>query len=537
MEPVELTAAERRVWRAFRTGAKVDFSRDGDDAADGAAWGPERTVRAWVLRKLLLRPPEDGEVAALRVSGARIAGKLDLQYATVEHPIRLWACHFEEIPNLYASHLTQLNLSKSFLPGLFAATMHVSGVLRLTECRVPGRMSLGGVRVARALFLERARLGTPGTNQGEIVHLNHSVLEDDVWAPGLEAHGEIRLNSASITGNLNLEDAVLSNPGARVLEADSMSVGQSVMAARLRAEGEVDLRGARITQKVDLTGVRLSHPVGHPAGYALDAENLGVGSDVVARRARFEGEVNLRGATIPGQLDLAKARVSHPSGQALRASATTIGEVWLREARLDGLLNLRRARFGLLHLPPGALGGDVRLDGLTYESLDPRLPPKVRVPMLERDVEGYVPHAYEQLAAAYLRAGDDIASRNVLLAKQRRRRRTLPLYRRVWGYLQDVTVGYGFRPLWAAGWLAGLLLAGAVAFGFEHPPPLKADEHPDFNPLFYSLDLLLPIIDFGQQKAFKPAGWRQWLAYTLISTGWVLATTIAAGVTRTLSRQ
>lgn len=542
MEPVELTAAERRVWRAFRTGAKVDFSRDGDDAADGAAWGPERTVRAWVLRKLLLRPPEDGEVAALRVSGARITGKLDLQYATVEHPVRLWACHFEEIPNLYASHLTQLNLSKSYLPGLFAATMHVSGVLRLTECRVPGRMSLGGIRVGRALFLERARLGTPGANQGEIVHLNHSVLEDDVWAPGLEAHGEIRLNSASITGNLNLEDAVLSNPGERVLDAQSLSVGVNVTAAGLRTDGEVTLRGARITQKLDLVRARISQPAPRSEGFALDAESLTVGTDLSAESAWFDGGLNLRSATIPGQLILTRARIAHPRDrprldQALRASSAVIGEVWLREGQVEGLLNLRRARFGLLHLPPSALGGDVRLDGLTYESLDPRLPPKVRVPMLERDVEGYVPHAYEQLAAAYLRAGDDIASRNVLLAKQRRRRRTLPLYRRVWGYLQDVTVGYGFRPLWAAGWLAGLLLVGAVAFGFEHPAPLKADEHPDFNPLFYSLDLLLPIIDFGQQKAFKPAGWHQWLSYTLISTGWVLATTIAAGLTRTLSRQ
>ncbi|GGU99189.1 oxidoreductase [Actinomadura cremea] len=536
MEPVELTAAERRVWRAFRTGTTVDFRQEGDDVEDGGTWGSERTVRAWVLRRLLLRPPEDGEVAALRVSGARIAGELELQYATVEHPIRLWACHFEEIPNLYGSHLRQLNLSKSYLPGLFAATMHVSGVLRLTECRVPGRMSLGGVRISRAVFLERARLGTPGTDQGEIVHLNHSVLEDDLWAPGLEAHGEIRLNSASV-GNLNLEGALLSNPGKRALAAQSAGVGQNLMAAGLRAEGEINLRGARIAQKIDLAGAHLAHPVEHPAGYALDLESLTVGTDIVARRARFDGEMNLRGAVIPGQLDLARARMSHPSGQALRASASTIGEVWLRDARVDGLLNLRRGRFGLLHVPPDAVGGGVRLDGLTYEALAPRLPAKVRIAMLERDVEGYVPHAYEQLAAAYLRAGDDIAARNVLLAKQRRRRRTLPLYRRIWGYLQDVTVGYGFRPLWAAAWLAGLVLAGAAAFGFEHPAPLKADEHPDFNPLFFSLDLLLPIIDFGQQKAFKPAGWHQWLAYTLISTGWVLATTIAAGVTRTLSRQ
>jgi hypothetical protein len=50
-------------------------------------------------------------------------------------------------------------------------------------------------------------------------------------------------------------------------------------------------------------------------------------------------------------------------------------------------------------------------------------------------------------------------------------------------------------------------------------------------------DLLLPIIDFGQQNAFAPTGVYQWFSYLLIAAGWFLATTIAAGITRTLSRQ
>jgi hypothetical protein len=262
-----------------------------------------------------------------------------------------------------------------------------------------------------------------------------------------------------------------------------------------------------------------------------------VGSDVNATRARFEGEVSLRGATIPGLLVLTEARLSDPDGCALRATSSTIGEVWLREARVDGPVNALRGRFGLLHVPPSAPGGTVWLDGLTYGSLTPRLPPKVRIAMLERDAEGYVPHAYEQLAAAYRQAGDDRAARNVQLAKQRRHRSTRPWFARPWGYLQDVTVGYGFRPVWAAAWLAGLLAVGTTVFALHTPEPLKAGESPPFNAFFYTLDLLLPIIDFGQEKAFKVAGGYQWLAYSLIITGWVLATTIAAGITRTLSRQ
>jgi hypothetical protein len=47
----------------------------------------------------------------------------------------------------------------------------------------------------------------------------------------------------------------------------------------------------------------------------------------------------------------------------------------------------------------------------------------------------------------------------------------------------------------------------------------------------------LPIAGFGQKGAFNPRGWQHWLAASLVAAGWILATTIAAGVTRVLSRQ
>ncbi|MFI0816753.1 hypothetical protein ACH4TX_09595 [Streptomyces sp. NPDC021098] len=46
-----------------------------------------------------------------------------------------------------------------------------------------------------------------------------------------------------------------------------------------------------------------------------------------------------------------------------------------------------------------------------------------------------------------------------------------------------------------------------------------------------------PIIGFGQEDASAPRGGYQWLSYLLIVTGWVLATTTAAGISRSLSRQ
>ena len=94
MDISDLTQAEERVYRAFGRGRDVDFRESPDeDPAQGAAWPTGRTVRASVLRALLLDGPrETGEIPALSLSGARITGTLDLPYATIDHPTRLRHC-------------------------------------------------------------------------------------------------------------------------------------------------------------------------------------------------------------------------------------------------------------------------------------------------------------------------------------------------------------------------------------------------------------------------------------------------------------
>ncbi|HVB42852.1 MAG TPA: hypothetical protein VNF47_09135 [Streptosporangiaceae bacterium] len=59
---------------------------------------------------------------------------------------------------------------------------------------------------------------------------------------------------------------------------------------------------------------------------------------------------------------------------------------------------------------------------------------------------------------------------------------------------------------------------------------------PHFNPVVYTLDLLLPLVDLGQKHAFNPAGAEQWLSYLLMAAGWIFVTTIAAAAARVLQR-
>jgi hypothetical protein len=97
-------------------------------------------------------------------------------------------------------------------------------------------------------------------------------------------------------------------------------------------------------------------------------------------------------------------------------------------------------------------------------------------------------------------------------------------------------VGYGYRPERALAWLAGLVGLGTLVFGLHPPRSIEGGSSPPFNPLIYSLDLLLPVINFGVGRAYTSDGTYQWLAYLLTAAGWILATTIAAGVAWAVSR-
>ncbi|MEU6337606.1 membrane-associated oxidoreductase [Streptomyces cellulosae] len=536
MEITELTAAERRIWDAFPRGEAVDFrSSPDDDPAQGASWGPERTVRGEVLRAIVLGCPRaEDEVAMLTVEGARISGQWNLRHGNVVSSLLLTGCFFDAAPDLCAARLAQVDLARSCLPGLRATGAEFGGGLGLTECRVSGIVTLRSARVSRVLSLERAQLGTQaGEGQGSVLELNQCVIDDDIVASGLVAHGEVRLVGATVSGMIDLGAAVVRAVGGTSLQCQSLTVGGDFLAARMVARGGIRLRAARIEGSVDLEDAQVKNA----RGDALDAAHLAVGTVLNAGGLTAQGRVRLTGAKVAGWISFIEARLRNPGGVALGISNCEAALLTLRDADpIVGDVKMHYSTFKVIEAHPQVWPDRIWLEGLNYEAFAPHLPAAQRLVLLGRDADGFIPHAYEQLAASYRQVGDDAAARTVQLAKQRRHRATLPAHARLWGYAQDVTVGYGFRPIRAAGWLFALMLLGTLAFALHHPSPLKAGEAPDFNPVIYTLDLLLPIIDFGQQNAYSAHGWCQWLGYALIITGWLLATTIAAGISRTLSR-
>ncbi|MBZ3906014.1 MULTISPECIES: oxidoreductase [Streptomyces] len=524
----ELNAGERQLWHSFARGGTVDV-RHGPRAEDTA-------VRAEVVAALLLgagAEPAPGDRPALRLTGARITGRLDLGFAEIPVPVALDACSFDEAPSLRGARVRELALTGCSLPGLAADTAQIDGRLVLSHCRLTGPLVLTRAQIHSDLDLRHTVITAPGTEAISAVHL---VAGGDVLCTGLTVRGTFRCSGATIAGEFDLEGAALHHPGGHALDAYHVQVTEDLtFHPGFSSEGRIILSGATVGAAIGFCGARLSNP----GDVALEAVDVTVARNFdLGRGLHVDGGITLDGSSVGTRLSFHDTTLTNPGGTALSLRLAQARETDLRTRQpIDGTVDAGGARLGTLYDAPETWPAALRLADTTYDALATSLPAAERLDWLRRGADTYLPQPYEQLAATYRRLGHEDEARTVLLAKQRHHRASLPPYTRVWGYVQDATVGYGYRPLRAGLWLAAMLACGALFFAAHPPAPLEAAKAPPFNAFVYTLDLLIPIPAFGQDLAFAPRGPAQWLAHALTAAGWILATTTAAGVTRAINRQ
>ncbi|MER6383181.1 oxidoreductase [Streptomyces sp. NPDC001250] len=512
--PDELTAAEAGMWQAFRNGSVYDLSSGDtvvDDPHGGHPWGPERAVRARIVAWLLLDGPPAlaGRVSSLKLTGVRITGTLDLAGGAVRPYVELRGCRFDDQVLLPEARFTTLRMVDCAVPRLEAARVHTEGDLHLARCRFQNGVRLTDAHIGTDLMLNQAVVYRD--RSGRSIAGDGLTVGQDLQAEMLESHGELRLRGAKVGVSLSLRGAMLDNPYSRyALNAPQLTVERTLYLTPAGVgspllSGTTPARGTRI-QRFECRG-----------GLRLDDGRFGDAVD--CERARF---------TLGDDQELSLRRV-HASELRFLGDMSQRGKVVLSGARIVSLVD-RAASW------PGP--GNLHMGGFVYENLVPRgpFPLTGRLDWVAAATAEYAPEPYERLAAVLRAAGEDEDAREVLLAKQRRRRETLPLAGKFWGYVQDWTVAYGYRPGRAAVWMAVLWAAGTLAFAHADHPPMNHDGHPYWSPALFTLDLLLPVIDLGQTGQWQLRGVWQWLAAAMILIGWTLATTVAAGATRLLRR-
>ncbi|WP_438294344.1 oxidoreductase [Streptomyces sp. HUAS TT7] len=523
--PDWLSPAELGMWQAFRNGSTYDLRTRNpvrDDPFATRPWGPERSVRARVVALLLLSGPPalPGRVSALKLNGVQITGTLNLSGGTITPYVELNNCRFENELLLPEAHFTTVRMVRCSIPRIEAARLTTEGDLHLPHCRVAGGIRLTDAHIGTDLLISQAVVHSD--RNGRSIAADGLSVAQDLQADLIESYGELSLRAAKVGVTLSLRGSRLINPdGQRALNAPQLIVERTLY----------------------LTSAAV-YPSGNQAGttppYGTNYTNTPVRGTLI-QPFECRGGLRLDDGRFGDAVDLAQSRVVMTDTQELSLRRIQTPELRFTGQRPErGKVVLSGARVGnLVDMADSWPGpGHLTMNGFAYENLIPigTFTLAERLDWVTAATPEYAPEPYERLAAVLRGSGEDADAREVLLAKQRRRRETLPLAAKAWGVLQDLTVAYGYRPGRAALWMAVLWAAGTLAFSHYDPQPIKADEHPEWNAALFALDLLIPVVNLGQDGYWKLTGTWQWGAALLIMLGWILATTVAAGASRLLRR-
>jgi hypothetical protein len=583
-----LTDVERRLVDHVTRGKLLDLA--GGEPVDEAAmrsWDSTRTVRAVVVRDILrgrLAPNPDPH--GLRLRGARIAGRLDLESLTTNVGVQLSYCLLDEglvardatLPLLVLSgcwleHPDQLPLAADRLTASYLAFDRAVITARCENdaVRLPGA-HLGTLACSHATIRNYSgpALGADGLRVDQAVF-----FKGRFNAVGTGETGAVRLAGGHL-GRLECDGATIRNKGrgddagpalvAFGLQVDDVALfRRGFMAVGAGDAGAVDLAGAHIGGDLDCSGATMRND----CGPALLAGRLRVDGDVHLDRLKAVGAgdggaVQLPGAHIGGLLDCTSASMCNKKGPALVAYSLQVDQKVLLEqfeavgGGNDETLNLFDVRVGgVLVFDPERLEHThdsqrkLALDGLTYAGLpldSARHPISVDhwLCLLRTDTP-YAAQPYQHFASAHRAAGNDSEVRKILVAQRRDQvdRGELPGPDRAWARLTEVTLGYGYKPWKAVLFLAGVVLIAvllALALGAQgglarvDPKPPAATQCSAVEQIGVGLDLGLPLIKTGIRdhcdtttsttgQVLTAAGWGLQLL------AWGFATLFIAGFT------
>jgi hypothetical protein len=350
----DLSPLEEEMVARAAVGELVDRGEGPFTLAEMQTWGEGRTVRAAVLRHLLVEGPSlpwPVHAKGVRLRGTRISGHLDLEAATLRCPLSLECCYLDaddpaRLDYATASRVTLTGCELAGLTGKMLTTRELdlsrstlTGPLVLLEADIAGQLSCSGAQL------------TGTDSDGNALAADRMKVGDAVFLDGgFTAAGALRLLGADVTGPLRCHGAQLTGTDSRglyALYADGLKVGGGVfLDSEVTAAGTVRPFTAAGTVRLfraNIGGLRCSgaHLTGTKSKpSALYADGLKVGGDVFLDGGfTAGGAVQLAGAGIAGQLSCSGAQLTgtDSDGYALFAQRIKVaGDVSLDEGFTAG---------------------------------------------------------------------------------------------------------------------------------------------------------------------------------------------------------
>ncbi|MET9627989.1 hypothetical protein ABZX92_11060 [Lentzea sp. NPDC006480] len=407
-----LTSAERKLVLAAQRGQRL--------RCEGA-----QVIRADVIRDLLLGRHGAVDPRGVQLTGALVAGALDLEGVRTSSGLNLTDCRLLHPMIARDADLPWLELIGCDVRALSADKIRVTGSVFLRQCVISAETGRRAVRFAGARI--GGNLECDGSSitsvSGPAFHAEDARIEGNLFlrdgfsGTADTSLGTVTLNGAFVGGSLNLFNVTLANSSGPVLSAN-----------RLRVEGELWLGGDSSIQGKSWRAV-------------IDLAGASLGG---VRWSRFE----IKNFEAGGAL----VCLDHVTTDYLSISSNVLCEADVDYDCASGDLLI----YGLMY-------GTLATEGADWLSWLHWIQSHTRV---------YTAQSYSQLAGVEHASGNDVAVRRILIAQQDDRRfrgefdsRWSRLRHRTWGLL----AGYGYRvSRTVVATLTVLILAGLLGLWAGH---------------------------------------------------------------------
>lgn len=588
--PEDLTDSEIAMVRSAATGEMLDLGQgsNADQQEASNVWG---VIRSAVLRQLLT--DERWPAQSVRLSGARISGRLDMTSSVVRCPLYMRECIFDDPITLDYATASALTLTRCRLSGgLSGENLSVTESLDLSQSILGGALVLRRAQISGRLDCGGAHLAASALSLYALYAERVSVGDDVLFDEGFVATGPLRLNEARIAGQLVCSSALLSGidgNGCSLSAAHIIVESDVFFDQGFNAQGSLRLNDAAIAGQLVCTSARLRQA--DSSGYSLFAERISVGGNVFLDDGfAAAGTVSFSFASLGRSLRIIPESFTeaHDStafdGSSMNVAGTLL---WAPSKPVQGAVSLEGATTGELEdhwtaERPNAYwptGGLLHMNGFVYNRIVGTNQATVRERLAwirgqyawtlgggssqKARRHPIATQPYSQLERVYRAAGQDRQATSVAIAMRRdiRRHADIALIGRAGNWLMDYTVRYGYQPWRALASLAtvyvSVVIVALIAQRYNAaivPIPQNAvgisgalsagkctSSYPCFNAAGYAFDTVVPVINLHEADYWRanPAttwGLILWL-FSIIGAiyGWLLALLAGGGSARVLA--
>jgi hypothetical protein len=523
--PPEWTPQERWTFGEIISGREADLKAKYGGPAPGAAgaWPPERYLSPQFVDAISARAPYREMVPrqGVQISSARFTNKLTLAGAKID---------------------SDLSLRKSqFDAGLDLSGARLDRSLRLTGSTIAGVAQIDGVQIGNSLMLNNARLdgvSMVDAKVGADLNLAGDQVSRDINLDGVQVGERAALDRAIFRRNLTMRAAKIGNQ----LTMDSSTVEGALDMQDIRVGGSLQMRDVNAVGNVSLIYSQIDGNLDLSSYYIEPADRVEctLNPEEEAAVAMLKRKSRPRSG-LPYKVDLTGAHI----GEALRfGSCKRRAPRWPAGAwlilRNVSVRDLQDRDEGCDANRPDcrpAWPDHIDFDGFTFEHLgaldvDSRSNMERRgtdwwVAWLARQDWTYSPQPYEELGSILGKLGYPERAKDILYEGKQRESAEARWPTRVWLFLMQIFIGYGYRLHYAFYWALGFVGLGAVVLRVSGEGPRNKMPYG----IAFSFDQLLPFVRLRElHYQIDLHGWANYYFYFHKLMGYVLGIFLAAGL-------